>query len=135
MRLLGIDYGERKIGVAMGDTETHVASPWVIIENKGHGDAIKQIKLICEREGVERVVIGIPKMLRDTSAENEQIRSIRRFIDDLRKHDIPVDEADEMLTSSQAQYYLRQTGFKAQDDDVAASIMLQSHLDKLATDN
>lgn len=135
MRLLGIDYGERKIGVAMGDTETNVASPWVIIENLGHGDAIKQIKLICEREGVERVVVGIPKLLRDTSVENEQIRSIRRFADDLRKENIPVDEADEMLTSAQAQYYLHQTNSKAQDDDVAASIMLQSHLDKLATGN
>ncbi len=131
MRLLGIDYGERKIGVAMGDTETNIASPWVIIENVGHGDAIKQIKLICEREGVERVVVGIPKLLRDTSAENEQIRSIRRFADDLRKENIPVDEADEMLTSAQAQFYLHQTNSKAQDDDVAASIMLQSHLDRL----
>lgn len=135
MRLLGIDYGERKIGVAMGDTESRIASPWVIIENQGHGDAIKQIKLICEREGVDRVVVGIPKMLRATSAENEQIRSIRRFADDLRKENIPVDEADEMLTSAQAQYYLHQTGSKAQDDDVAASIILQSHLDRLATGN
>ena len=133
MRLLGIDYGDSKIGVAMGDTETNVATPWVIIENRGHGDAIKQIKLICEREGVERVIIGIPKMLRDTSAENEQIRGIRRFADDLRKENIPVDEADEMMTTAQAQYYLHQTGSKAQDDDVAASIMLQSHLDKLST--
>lgn len=135
MRLLGIDYGERKVGVAMGDTESRVASPWVVIENKGHGDVIKQIKLICEREGVDRAVIGIPKMLRDTSAENEQIRSIRRFVDDLRKENIPVDEADEMFTTSQAQQYMRETGYKGEDDDVAASIMLQSHLDKLATDN
>ncbi|MHB8831162.1 MAG: Holliday junction resolvase RuvX [Patescibacteria group bacterium] len=131
MRLLGIDYGENKVGVALGDTETRIASPWVIIENLGHGDVIKQIKLICEREGVERVVVGIPKLLRDTSAENEQIRSIRRFADDLRKENIPVDEADEMLTSAQAQYYLHQTSSKAQDDDVAASIMLQSHLDRM----
>lgn len=131
MRLLGIDYGESKIGVAMGDTETRVATPWVIIENRGHGEAIKQIKLICEREGVGRVVIGIPKMLRDTSAENEQIRGIRRFADDLRKEDIPVDEADEMMTTAQAQYYLQQTGSKAQDDDVAAAIMLQTHLDRM----
>ncbi|MDD2785947.1 MAG: Holliday junction resolvase RuvX [Patescibacteria group bacterium] len=135
MRLLGIDYGSKKIGVAMGDTETRIASPWTIIENNGHGEVIKQIKFICEREGVERVVLGIPKMLRDTSGENEQIRSIRRFADDLRKENIPVDEADEMMTSVQAQYYLHQTGSKAQDDDVAASIMLQSHLDKLTTNN
>ena len=130
MRLLGIDYGERKIGVALGDTETRLASPWVIVENTGHGEVIKQIKLICEREGVERVVIGIPKMLRDTSAENDQIRSIRRFADDLRKENIPVDEADEMLSTAQAQQYMRETGYKGEDDDVAAAIMLQSHLDR-----
>lgn len=135
MRLLGIDYGTKKIGVAMGDTESCIATPWVIIENKGHGEAIKQIKLICEREMVDRVVIGIPKALRDTSAENEQVRSIRRFADDLRKDGVPVDEADEMLTSAQAQYYLHESGSKQQDDDVAASIMLQGHLEKLKMQN
>jgi putative Holliday junction resolvase len=130
MRLLGIDYGERKIGVALGDTETRVASPWVIIENQGHGEVIKQIKLICEREGVERVVLGIPKMLRDTSDENEQIRSIRRFADDLRKENIPVDEENEVFTSAQAQQYMRETGYKGEDDDTAAAIMLQTYLDR-----
>ncbi|MDD5437983.1 MAG: Holliday junction resolvase RuvX [Patescibacteria group bacterium] len=130
MRLLGIDYGERKIGVALGDTETRVASPWVIIENQGHGEVIKQIKLICEREGVDRVVLGIPKMMRDSSGENEQIRFIRRFADDLRKENIPVDEENEVLSTAQAQQYMRETGYKGEDDDVAASIMLQTYLDR-----
>lgn len=131
MRLLGIDYGERKVGVSMGDTESRIASPWVVIENRGHGDVIKQIKLICEREGVDRVVIGVPKMLRDPSGENEQIRSIRRFADDLRKENIPVDEADETLTTAQAQQFMRETGYKGEDDDVAAAIMLQTYLDRI----
>lgn len=130
MRLLGIDYGERKIGIALGDTESRIASPWVIIENQGHGEVIKQIKLICEREGVDRVVLGIPKMLRDMSAENDQIRSIRRFADDLRKENIPVDEENEMLSTAQAQQYMRETGYKGEDDDVAAAIMLQTYLDR-----
>ena len=131
MRLLGVDYGQKKIGIALGDTESRIASPWMILENKGHGEAIKEIRLICEREGVERVVIGIPRILRDATKENDQIRSIRRFADDLRQTGTPVDEADESMTSIQAAYYLRQINSRSEDDAIAASIMLQTYLDKL----
>ncbi len=131
MRLLGVDYGSKKIGIALGDTETRIANPWMIMENQGHGEVIKQIKLICEREMVDRIVIGIPRVLRDQSLENDQIRSIRRFADDLRTEGMPVDEADETLTSSQAEYYLQGRGDKSRDDDVAASIMLQGYLEKI----
>lgn len=123
-----MDYGAKKIGVALGDTDSGIASPWVILENQGHGDAVKQISLMCEREGVERVVLGVPRLLRDQSGENGQIRTVLRFADDLRAHGIPVDEADETLTSSEARHYL-QPGQK--DDAVAAAIMLQTHLDRL----
>ena len=129
MRILGIDYGAKKIGIAMGDTESKIASPWMILENRGHGESIKQIKLICEREGVERVVLGMPRMLKDSTQENDQIRAIRLFESDLRSIQIPVDEADETLTSAEAQHYL-DGGSRKQDDAVAASIMLQGYLDK-----
>jgi len=128
MRLLGIDYGTKKIGIALGDTESNLASPWMVLENKGHGDAIKQIKLICEREGVERVVLGMPHALRDPQAVNDQLRSVERFAADLRAHEMPVDEADEALTSAEARHYV-QPG--QQDDAVAAAIMLQAHLDQI----
>jgi putative holliday junction resolvase len=130
MRILGIDYGAKKIGIAIGDTETKIASPWMILENQGHGESIKQIKLICERESVERVVLGVPHMLRDTTQENDQIRAIRLFEADLRSIEIPVDEADETLTSAEARHYM-DAGSRQQDDAVAAAIMLQGYLEAL----
>jgi len=132
MRLLGVDYGSKKIGIALGDTESNLASPWMVLENKGHGEAIKEIKLICEREGVDRVVLGMPRPLRDPQATNDQRRAVERFAADLRAHDMPVDEADEALTSAEARHYV-QPG--QADDAVAASIMLQAHLDKLRMKN
>lgn len=127
MRVLGIDYGVKKIGIAIGDTVTKIATPWVILENQGHGESIKQIKLICEREGAERVVLGVPRMLRDATQENDQIKAIRLFEADLRSIEIPVDEADETLTSAEARHYL-DGGLRQQDDAVAAAIMLESYL-------
>lgn len=127
MRVLGIDYGHRKVGIALGDTETRLASPWTIVENSGHGEVIKQIKLICEREGAERVVLGLPTPLRDVSLENEQVKAVRLFAGDLRSLGIPVDEWEERLTSAEARHYV-QSG--QEDDAVAASIMLQSYLEK-----
>ncbi|HOX22959.1 MAG TPA: Holliday junction resolvase RuvX [Elusimicrobiales bacterium] len=127
MRVLGIDYGKRKIGLALGDTESRLASPWTIIQNTSHGEVVKQVKLICERESAERVVLGLPRPLRDAELENKQVQAVRLFADDLRSLGIPVDEWDERLTSAEAQHYVQ----RGQDDDaVAASIMLQSYLDR-----
>ncbi len=126
MRVLGIDYGARKVGIAIGDTESRIASPWTVLENEGHGEVIKQVRLVLEREGVERVVVGVPRPLQDASKENQQVVEIRRFIQDLRANGIPVDEADETLSSAQARHYLSK-GEK--DDAVAASVMLQGFLD------
>ncbi len=130
MRILGIDYGERKVGIALGDTETRMASPWMILDNTGHGELIKQIKLVVENESVERVVIGIPMDTRDLSQESKQAEAVRTFISDLRSINIPVDEVNEMLSTSQAQHSLKASGSKAEDDAVAAAILLQSYLDK-----
>jgi putative Holliday junction resolvase len=135
MRILGIDYGERKVGIALGDTESRIASPWMILDNEGHGEVIKQIKLIVENEDVERVVIGIPQDTRDLSQESKQAGVVRTFISDLRSSGIPVDEVNEMLTTAEAQHSLKASGSKAEDDAIAAAILLQSYLDKTSITN
>jgi len=132
MRILGIDYGERKVGIAVGDTESRIASPWMILDNQGHGELLKQIKLVVENEGVERVVIGIPRDTRDLTQESKQAAAVRTFISDLRSINIPVDEVNEMFTTAEAQHSMHASGSKAEDDAVAAAILLQSYLDKAA---
>jgi putative Holliday junction resolvase len=130
MRILGIDYGERKVGIALGDTTTRIASPWMILNNSGHGDVIKQIKLVIENEGVDRVVVGIPHDTRDLSQESKQAKAVRVFISDLRSFNIAVDEVDEMMSTAEAQHSMHASGSKAEDDAVAAAIILQSYLDR-----
>lgn len=130
MRILGIDYGERKVGISLGDTTTRIASPWMILNNSGHGDVIKQIKLVIENEGVDRVVVGIPRDTRDLSQESNQAQAVRIFISDLRSFNIAVDEVDEMMSTAEAQHSMRASGSKADDDAVAAAVILQNYLDR-----
>ncbi len=130
MRVLGIDYGESKIGIALGDTTTRIASPWMILNNSGHGNVIKQIKLIVENEGVDRVVVGIPYDTRDLSRESKQAEAVRVFISDLRSFNIAVDEVDEIMSTAEARHSLKVMDSKIQDDAIAATILLQGYLDK-----
>ena len=127
MRVLGIDYGSKKIGIAIGDTDSKISSPWVVLQNTSHGEIIKQIKLICEQEDVDRVVLGIPISLNIKKISPQQ-KEVELFMEDLRAINIPVDEEDERLTTASAKYYLQSS--KQQDDAVSASIMLQTYLEK-----
>ena len=128
MRILGIDYGAARIGVALGDTDSGIATPWAVLENLGHGEVVKQIKLMCEREQAERVVVGVPRPMRDTGMENEQVKEVRLFITDLRSSGIPVDEEDETLTSRLAARHVHAAGGKGKRDDLAAAAILETWL-------
>ncbi|MEK7072454.1 MAG: Holliday junction resolvase RuvX, partial [Patescibacteria group bacterium] len=60
MKLIGIDYGDSKVGLAIGDIESGVATPYGIIRNLGLNNVIGEIKKICDRERISKIIIGIP---------------------------------------------------------------------------
>jgi putative Holliday junction resolvase len=99
MRVLGIDYGSKRVGVALGDTETRIASPWAVISDVDRLELLRKIHEFATNERAEAIVVGVPKPMRNREQENDQVKEIRGFIADLAAQGIVVHEEDETLSS------------------------------------
>lgn len=130
MRVLGLDYGSKRIGVALGDTETKIASPWAVIESSDRLDVLRRIHELVKSEAIDRLVVGVPYALKDRSATNDQAEEVRTFVADLTAQGLAVEEMDETLTSRMAAAQMQERGEKGKRDDLAAAVILQSWLDK-----
>ncbi len=133
MRVLGLDYGSRRIGVALGDDESKIASPWGVITYDDRLDALVRIHDIATRDLVDAIVIGVPHLTKDTSKITEQMKEARAFIEDVKRWGLPVHEADETMSSKLAATQMRERGEKGKRDDLAAAAILQSWLDAKAS--
>lgn len=123
MRLLGIDYGESKIGLAIGDDITKMALPFKILKES---DMTKQVELIDQTikvELIDLVVIGLPMSLQQNITEQTEHTQI--FIKALKDRGVEVELEDERLSSKAAQ----SLGIK-EDDAVAAMQILQTYIDR-----
>ena len=139
MRALGIDYGERRIGLALSDVTGLLASPWKTIPSAANlktsaehlVEAVKQ--LMSEEDGLGAIVIGLPRRLSgEANAQTARVRELATMI--AAAVDVPVSLQDERLTSHEADALLargerdwRQR--KKQVDAVAAALILQDYLD------
>jgi putative Holliday junction resolvase len=125
MRIIGIDFGERHIGLATADDRVPVAVPLATID--AAGDPVARIEEAVLEQGAQAVVFGLPLSL--SGAEGPQARRVREIADSLATRiDIPIEFQDERLTSAQAE---RAKGGKgARKDAIAASILLQAYLDR-----
>lgn len=129
MRVIGIDYGRARIGIALGDTDSRIANAWEVLENKGTDLSVARIAEICKEEGAEKVVLGLPRPLRDALSDNAQTIEIKAFADALRSVGLDVHMADEALTSRVAAAQARESGRRGAQDDLAASAILQGWLE------
>ena len=139
VRALGIDYGERRIGLALSDPTGLLASPWKRIDNDGNvGAAAQRLALevdalLAEPDGLDAIVIGLPRRL--SGEDNEQTPRVRKLAQLLGdKNAIPITFKDERLTSHEADERLatRQRDWrkrKQQLDAMAAALILQDFLD------
>ena len=137
MRSLGIDYGEKRIGLAVSDPLGMFAQPLQAIEVGGDfAAAAARIVEIAEEYEAEELVIGLPKNLDDTIGfKAEEALAFKRLLEE--KTSQPVIPWDERLSTVQAERHLRQTGWSRRKrarkvDMVAAGIILQGYLDFLA---
>lgn len=127
MKYLAIDHGEKKIGLAIGDSETKIASPYKILGNDVY--FLAKIREICQMENIDKIVVGVPISLKSTSSK--QTKNVLNFIEKLKKNiDLEIIEQDERYSSSYAKNLLKEMKVKHMDDDVAAMLILQSYLDK-----
>ncbi len=136
MRILGIDYGERRIGVAVCDELGMTAQGVATITRKNREADLGALADLVKRYNVERIVIGYP--LRLDGSEGIQCEKINRFTRRLEARlSLPVTRWDETLSTCEAQELLRQGGVPLEKrrgivDRIAASIILQGYLDAQA---
>ncbi len=131
MRALGIDFGEKRIGLALSDAEGRWALPWKAIERRTDRRAVYQIADLARQEGIGLLVIGEPREL-DGSA-GAAVERVRRFGERLaRVTGLPLSWVDETLTTVEAIERLRAGGLDqpGRRDAVAAQILLQEALDR-----
>ena len=134
MRWLGIDYGERRIGIAISDELQFFARPYRTLPFDA--ELLPEIRKIVEQERVEGIVVGLPKNMNGTLGPSAV--KAQAFADRLSGQLVSVKILlwDERLTTVEAQRALRLAGKNARQsrkiiDQVAAQILLQSYLDYL----
>ena len=133
MRSLGIDFGEKRIGLAISDPEGRLAVPLTTLERRNDRSAVREIAEIARREGIGRLVLGEPVGL--DGQRGEAAERVRRFGNRLAGiTGLPVRLINESLTTVEAQERLRAAGIDTRReperiDAVAAQILLQEALD------
>jgi putative Holliday junction resolvase len=133
-RILAIDYGLKRIGLAMTDLLQIAASPFETIESVSLKKNALKISEIAKANEVSEIVVGLPLSM--NGDESEMTETVNKFIEELKAvSGLPVVSVDERLTTAQAERVLveeadvsraKRKGLK---DKVAAAIILQTHLD------
>lgn len=133
MRVLGLDIGEKRIGVAVADTSTGVSSPLRVLDAREVVDNGRAWRMVLEDYEPEALVCGLPQTMQGASGKQAQrVRDIAERI--ARASALPLEFADERLSSAEAKRLLREQGLSEREmrgkvDSVAASLFLETWMD------
>ena len=133
MRILGLDVGERRIGVAVADQRARVALPVAVVERREMPADLDAIARLAQDQRAEAIVIGLPISL--NGSLGAQAEAVKAFGQELSARlSLPIEYWDERLSTVEAQRRLASAGkkgpkAKAQRDALAAAIVLQSYID------
>ena len=133
-RVLGIDHGNVRVGLALSDPLKIIAKPFTTITYQDSEDLLNQIKDIIHENTVEHIIIGVPKGMKGQNTKQTEI--VIQFIHKIKnKFDLPISLEDERLSSVSAEKALIlqnvKTGYnKGRIDETAAAIVLQQYLDR-----
>ncbi|MFW0837635.1 MAG: Holliday junction resolvase RuvX [Candidatus Komeilibacteria bacterium] len=123
IRILGIDYGSAKIGLAIADSETTLAMPFDIIYKNSIGEQLAVLRDIIKREKIDELVVGWPLSL--DNKVTAQTKKVEDFLKELAVLNLPIHRQDERLSTQAAS----RTTSKQDDDAIAAMYILQAYLD------
>lgn len=136
-RLLGLDLGDVRIGVALSDTNRMIASPLIMLpRKKKFSDLVKDIEELIKKHQVGGIVLGLP--LNMDGSSGPRVQSVNAFANNLKKAiDLPVYFWDERLSTMAVARTLEESGIshssrKEQVDKMAACYILQGYLDRLS---
>lgn len=130
-RLLGLDIGEKRIGVALSDEMGMIASPLVTLN--ATGDVVDELRTLIDKYSIARIIVGLPVGL--SGREGPQAMQVRTVADALAQTlGVEIVYSDERLSSAVAERALISQGArrgkrKQQIDNVAAAVILQGYLD------
>ncbi len=125
---LGIDWGNKRIGLAIGDSSTRLASPFKVVED------LEEVLAVIDFEEIDELIIGKPLKMHDI--DNDLDKDYIDFVGNLEKNvKIPVIKIDERLSSKHADSLVGDKKTKASRDAIAAMLILQSFLDNLTVNN
>ena len=135
-RVLGLDVGDRRIGLALSDSGGILASPLTIIEHTTELQDIEAILKIAQAREAERIIVGLPRLMNGDIGP--QAQKVQAFAETMRAHtQIPIEYRDERLTTVTAQRLKQETGSRNKKriiryDAMAAAVILQDYLEEQA---
>ncbi len=147
MRILGIDYGEKKIGIAISDERAKFAFPHGVIDNTSANLVLNVIKIICDKNNVGKIIIGQSLDFKmEPNPIMKRVEKFKSFLEERLK--IPIEYENEILTTKQAERRMakarpppatikysvsnswRKKKQREKTHTSAAALILQSYLDK-----
>lgn len=132
-RILGVDFGERRVGLALSDPTGFLASAHSVLIVQSAAHAANEVARVARETACIRIVVGLP--LNMDGSKGPSAQKAEAFIESLRtKVKVPVVAWDERLSTKSAHDFLQATGHSAKDrrgivDKVAAEVLLQTYLD------
>ncbi len=134
-RSLGLDVGDKRIGVALSDPTGILASPLTIIDRgSDERQTLEAIIAVISQYQVKQIVVGLPRSM--NGSIGKQAEKVTSFVQSLCSHtEVPVEFRDERLTTVSAKRLMqsartKKTRRKARDDAIAAALILQGYLDE-----
>ncbi len=136
MRTLGIDYGDKRVGLAISSPVGNIAQGLLTIERVDGKDYLEELADVIEEKDVGVIIVGLPKNMNDTIGEKAE--EVLGFVETLKsKFNLPVHTIDERLTTVRANRAMAgakmsKKGKKKRVDMIAAQFILQSYLDQIS---
>lgn len=132
MRILGIDFGTKKIGIAICNTEVKIASPLAVIRNDDN--FLSALKKFLADEGIDKIVVGQPQGTGFEKASYvEMIQQFAMMLAD--ELPIPVVTYDESFSTAEANRIMKESNVRGEDDAIAAMVILQAYVDSRKDEN
>ena len=134
MRVMALDIGDRRIGVALSDTTQTLSSPLSTIDSAHDNDPVKSIVSLADYHGTDKILVGLPITL--AGELGTQARTVLEFVEQLKAEtNIGISTVDERYSTIEARRRIRESSVtrsrreRGDVDAAAAAVMLQSYLD------
>ena len=133
MKLLGIDYGIRRLGIAVSDPLGMLATPFRTVDTFSDEQSVTEVCNLIQETNAEKIIIGLPLNMNNT--EGPMVKKVRDFIEKLKlKTNLPIELSDERLSSCLVERTLLEANMsrnkrKGVRDKLAAQVILQGYID------